>query len=535
MLLLLLLSTAALAQVPFDGTEMLHTLPGNDHIPKINLQWWVGWDLSRIHPGTAHCPQRLGDINDDGYDDFAFRSVTDSIFVYLGDTLVGPTPYLILTGGGKGLTSGDFNGDGYIDIAASVDSMPSTEKRFGRIYIYMHHNQRPEYGPEPDFVLKGDSTYWAWGRLGNPSMATGDFNGDGFDDLVFHTAGPYDPVTRKSGGVVLVNGAQDFRAEVSEIFWEHDDPWTGPDGGLFTANTNGDDFDDLIVRGGKITGGSVLFFYNGSRTNPLGESFDAVIQPGLDPICAYNHTEGIQFVDVNNDGFDDIIGWDGPGPDFPERSIIWGKAQLPIRFVKDTLYPNPDPEKKYLISCYGVYPVGDIDGDGVRDYSVAYTTGSNVIWTNYMYSGRAGWKSKAIAYYGMDQFVSSVHGEPHDIGDVNGDGYDDIFHGGYGYGLGFRIIKGRNMNLTGMGDFPIADSPQLTLYPNPVRTGERVSILSENTEDGELFITDILGRSIYSGRLAGRTSVSTTGFPAGLYFVRLRVKSGSRSSNLLIH
>ena len=60
----------------------------------------------------------------------------------------------------------------------------------------------------------------------------------------------------------------------------------------------------------------------------------------------------------------------------------------------------------------------------------------------------------------MDQFVSSVHGEPHDIGDVNGDGYDDIFHGGYGSGLGFRIIKGRNMNLTGVGDFPIADSPQ---------------------------------------------------------------------------
>lgn len=39
MLLSLLLSTAALAQVPFDGTEMLHTLAGNDHIPKINLQW----------------------------------------------------------------------------------------------------------------------------------------------------------------------------------------------------------------------------------------------------------------------------------------------------------------------------------------------------------------------------------------------------------------------------------------------------------------------------------------------------------------
>lgn len=530
-----ILTSQAVGQVPFINSEMTKIPAGDDWVPEINLQWWVSWDLSGIHPGTAHDPQRLGDINDDGYDDFAFRSITDTIFIYLGDTLVGPIPYLILSGGGKGLITGDFNGDGYIDIAASVDSMPKNEKRFGRLYIYMHHPLPPEYGPEPDFVLTGDSTFWGWGVRGYPSLAVGDYNGDGYDDLAFHTSGPYDLQTGKSGAIVLVNGARDFNAEVSEIFWEHDDPWTGPDGGLFVANTNGDDCDDLIARGGNIAGGPVLFFYNGSRTNLLGDSFDAVIRPDLDPICSSSSSvEGIQFVDVNNDGYDDIIGWDGPGPQYPERSIIWGKAQLPVRFVKDTLYPNPDPDKKYFIGCYGVYPVGDIDGDGVRDYSVAYTSGLNVIWTNYLYSGRVGWKSKAIAYYGMDQFVSSVHGEPHDIGDVNGDGYDDIFHGGYGSGLGFRIVKGRSMNLTGIAASPIADSPQLMLYPNPVHSGEYVIVESDCSENCEIIITDIFGRNMFSGRMKRQISVRTVGFPSGLYFVRLLRKHGYKCLNLLI-
>jgi hypothetical protein len=523
------------AQVASDSAEMVMILADNDWIPKINLQWWVSWDLTKIHPGTAHDPQRLGDINDDGYDDFAFRSITDTIFVYLGDTLVGPVPYLLLPGGGKGLTSGDFNGDGYIDIAASVDSMPNEQKRFGRIFIYLHHRGKPEYGPAPDFVLVGDSTYWGWGVRGYPSMTTGDFNGDGIDDLAFHTSGPYDPVARKSGGVVLVNGATDFRAEVSEIFWEHEDPWNGPDGGLWSADITGDDRDELVSYGTNRGVSPVLFIYAGTAEEPLGARYESVIRPDLDPICLSPSTvDGIQFSDVNNDGYADIIGWDGPGPNYPERSIIWGASTLPERFVKDTLYPNPDPKKKYLIGCYGVYPVGDIDGDGTRDYSVAYTTGPNDIWTNYMYSGRAGWKSKAIAYYGMDQFWDSVHGEPHDIGDVNGDGYDDIFHGGYGSGLGFRIIKGRNMNLTAVEEIPVAYSPELLIYPNPVRSGGSARIVVGEGIEGELVIIDALGRCVLTRRMYGAASFPTTALPAGMYFLRFRTGVASRFAKLLI-
>ena len=62
-----------------------------------------------------------------------YVSTLKRIISALGDTLVAPIPYLIFPGGRKGLTSGDFNGDGYVDIAALVDSVPKEEKRFGRI------------------------------------------------------------------------------------------------------------------------------------------------------------------------------------------------------------------------------------------------------------------------------------------------------------------------------------------------------------------------------------------------------------------
>ncbi len=536
LLLLLLTGVSAQAQI-LQGME---EAAAAGYLPPVFPGPWVSVELRDIHPNSAHDVQRLGDINDDGYDDFAFRSIplSDSIYIYLGDTAISHEPYLLLPGGGKGLSSGDFNGDGYIDLVASVSKPPSDSARFGRLFIYMHHGEMvtPEYGPTPDFILFGDSVYFAWGRTGEPPIAVGDYNGDGYADIAFHTAGPSEPgPVNKQGGVVLIRGARDFRAEVSEIFWEHDDPWSGPYDGLWASDITGDGKDELFAQGGRIEGQpQVMFIYAGTSDEPIGASFEAVIQPELDPICLENTVIGIQFCDVNNDGIDDIIGYDGGGPRYPERSIIWGRPQLPERFVKDALYPNPDPEKKYLIDCYGVYPLGDIDDDGVRDYSVAYTVGSNVLWTNFLYSGRLGWQAKAVAYYGMDQEVSRVHGKPCDIGDVNGDGYDDIFHEGYGGGSRFMIYLGRSMNPTSVKELLDARAMQLSLYPNPARVGDAINVEVIGAEGGELYLYDMLGRTTLHNTVGTSALLESTSLPAGMYVAVLHTARGIARSTLVV-
>ena len=536
LILLLLLPNANTQAQILQGTEEAEAA---GYLPPVFPGPWVTIELRDIHPNSGHDPQRLGDINGDGYDDFAFRSISqsDTIYVYLGDTIISPAPYLLLPGGGSGLVSGDFNGDGYIDLAASVHNVVPDSVEFGRIYIYLHHGQgsKPEYGPEADFVIVGDSVYWGWGATGNPPMTTGDFDGDGYADLAFHSVGPISPGIGKFGSVVLIKGAREFRAEASEIFWEHDDPWTGPKDGLWAADITGDGKDELFAQGIRMQAPQVMFIYAGTSDEQIGASFDAVILPEMDPICATGTVLGLNFVDVNNDGVKDIIGWDGTGPTYPERSIIWGKPTLPVRFTKDALYPNPDPEKRYLINCFGAYPLGDIDGDGVRDYSVAYTVGSIVLWTNFIYSGRLGWQTKALAYYGMDQEVSRVSGKPVDIGDVNGDGYDDILHGAYGGGGRFRIFLGRNMNPTSVELPPEAPAIHLELYPNPARIGDAVRVNISGVETGELRVYDMLGRLMLHRQMLGGTILESAVLTAGMYVALLHTMLGSARSMLVLY
>ncbi len=61
------------------------------------------------------CP--LGDINDDGYDDFAISSRTDTTYIFLGGAEFSHDPAFRVLGGGSGVASADFNSGGFDDIS----------------------------------------------------------------------------------------------------------------------------------------------------------------------------------------------------------------------------------------------------------------------------------------------------------------------------------------------------------------------------------------------------------------------------------
>ncbi|MGB7243476.1 MAG: hypothetical protein WBC93_15510, partial [Sulfitobacter sp.] len=121
--------------------------------------------------------------------------------------------------------------------------------------------------------------------------------------------------------------------------------------GLFTGDVDGDSLLDLVGR-------KVVLFGNGSETRLTEAVVDAV-------------------GDVNNDGIDDLV---IETLDGSVISIVFGGADLP-----EIIDPGSSPELGDLridlgeLSFFGFSFLGDVNGDGVGDFSVRTGPGGNAV------------------------------------------------------------------------------------------------------------------------------------------------------------
>ena len=204
-----------------------------------------------------------GDFNNDGYPDLAIADASGTLQIFLGSGsgafTTGASISLFTTGGSGqavSLATADFNGDGNLDLVVNGS------------YILLG---------------KGDGTF----TLGlTPPTAAGtivqvaDFNNDGHADIVVY-----------SGGFTVLLGSGDgtFRPG----------PGSGSIGvGLFfaVADFNGDGIPDLAVTGGTALGVQILLG-KGDGSFTAGATYDKA--PGQDPA-------GITAADFNGDGKPDL-------------------------------------------------------------------------------------------------------------------------------------------------------------------------------------------------------------------------------------
>ena len=351
-------------------------------------------------------------------------------------------------------------------------------------------------------TIEGTSTNDA---LGSSVAGGGDFNGDGFVDLVIGAPEVSANTETYSGAAyILFGGPSGFADTISvstitsgdgsDGFAVHgEDQYSGLLGAsvAFAGDMNNDGFDDVILgaKGVDNSAGKayVIFGTDQAYTTPL--ELDGVDETWKEGAVIVGAPEGdglgsavAHAGDFNDDGIDDVI-VTALDDDNDKRSshVIFGKEGIFGLGDVSTVGPGNgvtftgDEERDY--SGVSVSAAGDFNGDGVDDVIIGGLTAGGV-GEAYVVSGSAEWNnttSRALGSLGADGikltgennsdlFGFAVSG----AGDFNGDGVDDVVIGAHDANNGAGKVYVAFGGVTGLGEVPQISPSTASVEFSPV-------------------------------------------------------------------
>ncbi|MFF5358290.1 FG-GAP and VCBS repeat-containing protein [Streptomyces scabiei] len=259
---------------------------------------------------------------------------------------------------------GDFDGDGFDDLAVSASLEDTGGVRdTGTVAIVWGSPHGLSGGTA--LADPAPSRHGGWGK----SLAAGDFDGDGTEDLAVGTASS--TVHVFGDGIARSGRPGSYRTFEAPIRTEE---FTGALD-LTAGDVNGDRRTDLIVSGIEAGGAwrhNVNFYVPGTATG-LSVAPARKLKPGL--VSAIG--------DINGDGFADIVSgqhWDPiDDPDVlsaPDSvlggkvNITYGSATGPVTSASTSISQNTGrvPGTSEREDSFGFeLSLGDINGDGFQD------------------------------------------------------------------------------------------------------------------------------------------------------------------------
>jgi hypothetical protein len=253
----------------------------------------------------------FGHLNGDGLLDLVLANTISSKIFWgrSSGTYDDSSSFTLNTPGGYVPALGDFDGDGWLDIAfACFDTSAVVDS------LVFLNNGDGTFNADEDITYTSKEYYYA---------AAGDVNGDGYDDVVFGYT-----------NTVMFYGAQGGPGTTADV------TFTGSRHVVEDVDLDG--YDDIVTRGT-----SSITVYLGASPDP-DTTVDYTLNAGA---TLYDMDAG----DINGDGYIDIVGQGGVNPNykhyvFKGASDGWSTSNL-----------------HQVDANWGNFEVGDVNKDGYED------------------------------------------------------------------------------------------------------------------------------------------------------------------------